>query len=251
MAEQQHGNSKGREALMRKALAAHQLGGIRVKKPHNRAVTWVDRAGNEYKLLKSEKKQQFMWCTTECRDKVQHFKLCTPDAVRKPVALMCCFCTYESGAWEAAGRPVIPPAEWKFMQLVAQQQQSQEWCWQVHLTDCHGRIDFYNWKRDVYLQVDDSYHFRDGCKNKAFERDFKCSKVCCERRLALVRAHHADLAAPDIVMAAVEYASQHKGVVFTASYELSGKPHIEKLCAGVGAAAATAADAFGNQLVNL
>lgn len=232
-------------------MAAQQLKGIVVKKPSNRPVTWVDKDGKQHVLLRSEAKQQFLWKATGCKDGEQHYKCCTPDALRDPRTLFCCFCNYESGAWRAAGRKDIPPAEWEFMKLVDKQKQSGEWCWQVHFDNRHGRIDFYNWKRDLWVQVDDSYHFSKGCDNDVFLPDFEYNKVCCERRLALVRAHAADLAVQDIVMAAIEYASQHDSVVFTASYEPSGMPHIDKLCAAKKPAAVPRSDAFGNRLVTL
>lgn len=200
-------------------------------------------------MLRSESTQQFMWRATGCQAHTQHYKVCTPGALRDAGTLLCCFCTYACGAWKAAGRPAIPPAEWKFIQLVEQQQQSSEWCWQVPLPGRQGRIDFYNWKRDVYLQVDDSYHFSNGCDNDAFMLDSECNEVCCRRRIALVRAHPTDFAVPDITMAAIEYASQHNSVVFTASYDPFGLPRIDELCDAVKAAAAPRSDAFGNKLV--
>ena len=232
-------------------MAPYQLRGIQVKRPSNRAVTWTGKDGMERALLRSEDEQQFMWLAIGCPAHMQHYKVCTPDALRHPGKLLCCFCTYASGVWKAAGRPDIPRAEWRFMQLVDQQQQSSEWCWQVHLPGRHGRIDFYNWKRDAYLQVDDSYHFSNGCDNEAFTPDFECNELCFRRRIALVRAHAADFAVPDITMAAIEYALQNKSVVFTASYGPIGQPHVDELCGAVTPAAVPRSDAFGNKLVIL
>ncbi len=251
MAEQQQSNDKGLEPWQREALAPHQLKGIVVKRPSNRPVMWAGQDGVEQKLLRSEDKQQFLWCATGCAAGKQHYKCCTPDALRDPRTLLCCFCTYESGAWVAAGRKAPPPAEWEFMKLVDQQQQSTEWCWQVHIKGRHGRVDFYNWKSDLYLQVDDSYHFSNNCQNDVFMSDFECNEVCCRRRLALVRAHAADFELRDITLAAIETALQHNTVVFTASYKLNGMPHIDKLRAAVGPAAVYRSDPFGNKLVIL
>lgn len=249
MAEQQHSSSQKLPRWMQLALAPQRVQRIRVKRPAKRAVKWVGSNGKEHKLNKSESRQQFMWKATGCIGVLQHYRLCTPDALRKEVSLLCCFCGIKSGAWRAAGRAAPPPAEAKFMLLLMDQQQSDEWCWQYHLQGREGRLDFYSWKRDVYVQIDDEYHFSNGCKNDAFIADKECNAHFYNVRLALVRVHHADLDRPAIVMAAIESALQHKCVVFTASYDRSGMPHVDAFCHEVQAAAQPSRDTSGNLIV--
>lgn len=135
------------------------------------------------------------------------------------------------------------------MQLVMQQQQSEEWCWQVRRPGWRGAFDIYSYKRDVFVQIDDKYHFYNDCKNDAFVRDLACNKYALASKIKLVRVHYADLVKPDITMAAIEYATDNVGVVFSASYKPCGIAHVQQLRPFVRAAAVTRLDAFGNELV--
>lgn len=234
---------------MRMAISRQQTEGVTVQVPYNRPATYKDATGTTHRLRKSEQHQQFMWKLRGCEHGLQHFKRCAPATLQNPRQLDCCFCGSMNGSWVAAGKRKIPPAEETFMQLVQQQQQSEDWCWQVAITKRTGCIDFYNWKRDLYLQTDDWYHFDNECKNDAAVRDCQCNVLCHQRKIHLVRVHHADLRTPDIVLAAVNYALINHGVVFTASYRSDGMPHVDALRAAVGQDATISSDAFGNLLV--
>jgi hypothetical protein len=183
---------------------------------------------------------------------MQHFKLCTPSALDGEESLLCCVCGNVTGTWAAAGRAKLPPAELQFILLMVQQGRSEEWCWQVKLQGWDGCFDFYDFKRDVYVQIDDWYHFKNACNNDAFWRDLRCNAQFAAARSSsggLVHVHHADLAQPDIVMAAIESASHNKCVVFTASYNTIGCPHVTALCATAQGQMTVGWDAFGNVLV--
>lgn len=252
MAEQQANKGRKVPCWMSDALAQHQPRCLQVKRPCNRPATWVGYNGREQPLRRSEERQQFLWNATGCQPGVQHFKLCTPAALDDEGSLLCCICGNMTGAWAAAGRRQLPPAELQFIQLVVQQGQSEEWCWQVKLRGWAGCFDFYDFKLDVYVQVDDWYHFSNACRNDAFVRDLRCNAQFADARSScggLVRVHHADLAQPDIVMAAIAYASQHNCIVFTASYNTNGCPHVTALFAAAQGHMTMGWDAFGNVLL--
>lgn len=249
MAAEQQQDVYGVPVWMRNAAKCEQVQGLQVLVPANRPATWKDASGGMHRFKKSEKRQRFKFMAQCCMQGKQHFKLSTPAALTDPTKLLCCFCANMTGAWTASNRHALPPAELSFIQLLWQQQQSEDWCFQVQLPGWRGRCDFYNWQRDVYLQVDDWYHFSNDCNNDAFSRDLHCNIVARSGSLPLVRVHHADLRRPDVVLAAVEYASQNKGVVFTASYVLDGRAHVNALWLAVHGSTAPRADAFGNLLV--
>ena len=234
---------------MCEAVKCEQLQGLKVLVPANRPATWKDASGGKYPFKKSEKEQRFKFMAQQCMQGKQHFIYLTPAALTDSAQLLCCFCANMTGAWAASNRRALPDAELRFIQLLWQQQQSEHWCFQVQLPGWTGRCDFYNWQRDVYLQVDDWYHFDNECNNKAFPRDLRCNEIAHSSSLALVRVHHADLRMPDVVLAAMENASQNHTVVFTASYALDGRAHVDALPLAVHVSTAPRADAFGNLLV--
>lgn len=243
---QDHEIVAGLPIWFRKAVTKTPRFGVRVEVPHNRPATWKDADGTVRRLCKTESKQQFMFKQVGCGGGLQHFKLCTPAAVTSPNSLLCCFCAYMSDAWTAAGKRSLPRGELQFMALLLQQQQSCSWCFQVQQHWWGGCLDFFNYETRVAVQVDDFAHFQYSDYQDVFERDFCCNHAACAAGARLVRVHVADLHNADVVMAAIALASQHTGVVFTASYCGNGAPHVYALRSALGSSSGVDVDAFNN-----
>lgn len=234
---------------MRHALARKQPGSVVVKVPHNRPAEWVDCAKQRHIFRKSESKQQFLWKTHGCVEGAQHFKVCTPAALTDASRLLCPFCAPISGAWQAAGRAEAAAAEQQFMQLLEGMGESEEWCWQVAHPCWRGAIDFYSLRRQTFVQIDDSYHFSNACNNDAAWRDLLFNVAAYRAGLPVARVHAGDLSSPAVVMAAIEKASQRKGIVFTVKYGLRGYAHVEALCMALGMNGISACDEHLNMVV--
>lgn len=231
---------------VREAVVHQQPNGVVVKVPSNRPAVWIDAAGGVHYLRKSESKQQFYWVLNGCCEGVQHYRLCTPDALKQPCQLLRPFCATVTGVWPSLGRRALPDAEQQFVVLLVRLQQSEEWCCQVKHKCCWGPFDFYNWQRDVYVQIDDDYHFRRGSIDKTFARHLVCNVAAVSHKIGLVRLHVGDLHRADTVLAAIHTASQHKCVVFSATYSSRGVQHVYALCAALGLQGLPTADIYGN-----
>jgi hypothetical protein len=234
---------------MRKAIVHKQPGGVVVKKPYNIPAVWVGSDNEDHPLRKSESKQQFLWENVGCCHGTQHFKWCTPAALTDISKLLCHICGRLTGAWQAAGRADVPPAEHAFMQLLVGKGESEQWCWQVVHPCWKGAIDFYSLQRRVYAQIDDNYHFINNCVNDAAFKDLRFNYAAYWAGIPVVRVHVDDLRRPDLVMAAIKTASECGGVVFTSSFRLRGFAHVQRLCVALGRTHIAAVDVHGNVLI--
>lgn len=197
-----------------------------LKMPHNRPVMYTDAHGRNRPLSKSEDQKQFFFKLTGCEAGAQHYKLCTPHALKGPEQLLCHFCCYNTAAWAAAGRARLVPAELQFMQLLIQEGCSDEWCHQVQHPCWHGRFDFYNWKTKVHVQLDDGCHWGAGMSSDVLLRDLACNTAAYNAALHLVRLHSNDLQRHNVVAAALKTAQERCCVLFTGSYLQSGWQHV-------------------------
>lgn len=207
------------------ALRGTQPVNPRLRMPYNRGITLVLSGGVSYGLGMKEPKLQLYFklqCTAAGR---QHYKLCTPRALRRASDLYCPFCSYDVLMWRVAGKKLIVPNELPFIRMVVDNGVCVNWCHQVRLRFWRGLVDFYNRQLGVCVQIDGHTHWQGmhiHHHTKASQRDFDCNKAAFDAHVALVRVHEADLTHRDCVFAAINVAAACKAVVLTASYHNIG-----------------------------
>jgi len=183
-----------------------------------------------------------------CRG-VQHYRFCTPHAVRQDSDLWCPFCMYDECAWTASRKALMASNELDFMQLIAACGQSEQWCHQVRLGFWKGCIDFYNWQDKVCVQIDGACHWHgiSSCSAELVrKRDWTCNLSAWQAGVGLVRVHEDDLQQHQIVLAAVATAAAGSCVVFTASYVSKQWGHVSQLHQAVQLYCQVCLDAYGN-----
>ncbi len=71
---------------------------------------------------------------------------------------MCPFHSGNSQKWKDANRRDVPDAEVRFMRVVERTACGVDWCPQVRPKFFGGDYDFWNWRRNAYVQIDESHH---------------------------------------------------------------------------------------------
>ncbi len=153
--------------------------------------------------------------------KCQHFDKCTLKSLKEPRNLLCPFHFGNSLLWCQSNRRVIPAAELKWMAVVRNTIGDADWCHQVRAPFYTGDFDFYNWRRDAYLQIDEAPHWKGMTATThtiVSNRDFTSNLAAYNAHAAVVRVHAADIIEPTCVYAALEAAVFHHTVVLSASY---------------------------------
>jgi hypothetical protein len=149
-------------------------------------------------------------------------------------------------AWQVCS---IVDNELGFMSLLRQWGVSSSWCHQVRHDWWPACIDFYNWQRGVYVQVDGACHWhgmRTASRAQVMSNDLRCNIRAFAARAALVRAHEFDLQEADALLAAIETAIADKAVVFTPGYRRIGWQHVILLQQHLQYCCRVYTDAFGN-----
>ena len=212
-----------------KALQGTQAVNPGLQLPHNRQPCIKLSDGTRIDLKPCTTRRQLLLKSWGCTDGFQHYKRCQPKSVQTQADLLCPFCTGSTAAWREAGRAQLIPAEQQFMQLLHSMGVSQRYCHQVYHSCWSGRFDFYNWKQDVLVQVDDSTHWCKSCRGRVLMRDLRCNMSTFCARAALVRVHVNDLQRPDAVFAAIATAAACCAVVFTPGFKAVGFQQVQKL----------------------
>jgi hypothetical protein len=151
----------------------------------------------------------------------QHYRRCTLKALKGSKNTLCPFHSGNSQQWKQANRREIPEAELRFMRVVEKTAGGIDWCHQVRANFFKGDFDFWNWRRNVYVQIDEPHHFAGMTATghtKQSTLDFQCNLKAFEKYAAVVRVHTADIIHPICIYAAMEAAVYHSTVVLTASY---------------------------------
>ena len=124
------------------------------------AVDVTMAGGGRHRLTKHDRSIKLYFKLKGCCRGEQHYKHCTPEALKRESDMWCCFCMYNIGQWKAASKAPISNTELQFMLLLQAQGSSEQWCYQVRHDFWNGCCDFYNWCEDVYVQVDGQCHWR-------------------------------------------------------------------------------------------
>ncbi len=151
----------------------------------------------------------------------QHYRSCTLKALQGSRNTLCPFHSGNSQEWQKVNRKEVPEAEVRFMRVVENTAGGIDWCHQVRAVFFKGDFDFWNWRRNAYVQIDEPHHFAGMTATghtKQSTLDFKCNLKAFDKYAALVRVHTADIAHPICIYAAMEAAIYHSTVVLTASY---------------------------------
>lgn len=151
----------------------------------------------------------------------QHYDRCTLKALRLQKDLLCPFHFGNTTEWYTARRREIPQAEIRWMQVAKKTMGGEDWCHQVRAPFHKGDFDFWNWRRDAYLQIDEARHWEGmtaASHTRQSERDFTCNLAAYKASAAVVRVHTADITHPACIYAAMEAAIYQHTVVLSASY---------------------------------
>lgn len=192
---------------------------------HNRSISVVLPGGISKELGRREPKLQ-LYFKLQCREAgKQHYKFCTPRALKKASDLWCPFCSFDMVLWTAARKKLIIANELPFIRMLVNNGVCVNWCHQVRLGFWEGLADFYNRQLGVCVQIDGPTHW-EGMHiyhhTKASLRDFQCNKAAFDTRVAVVRVHEADLTHRDCVFAAINAAAANRAVVLTSTYHTIG-----------------------------
>lgn len=148
---------------------------------------------------------------------------CTLRALKQPKDILCPFHFGNTPLWYAASRRIIPDAEMQFMQVIEATPGGGDWCHQVRADFNHrGDFDFWNWRRNAYLQIDEARHWEGMTAyshTKQSRRDFACNMAAYQACAAVVRVHAADIPHPTSIYAAMEAALYHRTIVLSTSYQ--------------------------------
>ncbi len=216
-------------------------------------VSFTNQEGERRYIRKTEQHHKLFFKLVNCHPGQQHYKYCTPQALRKESDLWCPFCIYDACGWKAAGKALIPHNELLFMWLLSVHGCSKHWCHQVRKNMWSGPFDFYNYCDKVFVQIDGACHWHGMSSSSAATvliRDLCCNFSAFNASMGLVRVHESDLQQPQVVLAAIAVASAEHCVVFTSSYMSKAHMHVMQLLKAVHMYCLVRYDAFGNLICN-
>ncbi len=217
-------------------------------------------AGGKLRVLGCNDSKQRVVVRLNCGDGAehQHYDRCTPKALKGHRDLLCPFHFGNRPEWYSSNRRPIPQAELRWMKVVQKTAGGEDWCHQVRSSFHRGDFDFYNWRRDTYLQIDEARHWKGmtaTCNTKQSDQDFACNLAAYKAGAAVVRVHTADIVDPISVYAAMEAARFHSSVVLTASYasvwwcqDDKRLCYADRLLQHFGEGCKTITDCYGNRV---
>lgn len=219
---------------------------------HARGEASFTNSGGERRYVrKTEQRYKLYFRLWGCRSGLQHYRICTPQSISKESDLWCPFCMYCKCGWAAADKALIPENELVFIRLLLMHGCSEHWCHQVRHYMWHGAFDFWNWRDNVFVQVDGVCHWQGmhtSLQSRVAERDFACNLTAVQAGVGLVRVHETDLQEPVAVMAAIATAAAERCVVFTSTYRLKACMQYTWLLQAVQLYCLVRYDAFGNTI---
>lgn len=210
---------------------------------------FLNTQGQRRYVRKTEQHYKLFFKLRGCASGLQHYRRCTPHSLQRPSDLWCPFCMYSVHTWQEAGKALITSNELRFMQLLRLQGGSDSWCHQARHDIWHGCFDFYNWRENVFVQVDGACHWR-GMRNisatQVQHTDFLCNLTAFNARVGLLRVHEDDLQQPPVVFAAIAAAAVEQCVVFTSSFMTKAFMHVMHLLQAVHMYCLVRRDSHGN-----
>lgn len=167
---------------------------------------------------------KFFWGLSQCIAGKQHYRLCTPHALKCDVCVRCPFCAYDAGVWVAARKNEIWGSELRLMAMLIAIKRDQEVCWQVKLGFWAAPVDFKFMHLAVVLQADGSCHFQQMYQESTGQRLYDDLKFCVaavEAGISVIRVHVADInrrAYPNYLPPAIEAAAAAVRIVLSSGY---------------------------------
>lgn len=127
---------------------------------------------------------------------MQHYRICTPHGLNKPLALRCLYDSYDPQEWEAAGRQKPWPTELLLMRELQGTRLSEEWCPQSVPKFWGAAVDFLHISDKAIMQADGSAHFKDtfstSCR-EVLDTDMRCCVRAIEAGTSVIRVHDFSL----------------------------------------------------------
>lgn len=105
--------------------------------------------------------QQLYFALEGCYPGKQHYRYCTPHALKTRAHLLCPFCKDGTDEWTQHKRRCIPSSESAIMFMLARLQLDIHFCWQVMLGFWAAPVDFKCISHPIIIQADGCCHFKD------------------------------------------------------------------------------------------
>lgn len=173
-------------------------------------------------IIRSNTEQhQMIWKLTGCMHGYCHYRLCTSKALQSADGLWCPFCMYDSELWKQHGKALLPASEAAFMRLLLGSGLDAAYCHQVVSHFWHAPVDFYNFIKGFFVQVDGTCHWAGMHKLSSAEviaRDFGFNLAAMAAGACVVRVHDADIDNVAAVLAALAATAYGCSIVLTPSY---------------------------------
>lgn len=168
--------------------------------------------------------RQFYFGLQGCSPGRQHYRYCTPHALRTLADLLCPFCKGGTRTWLEQRRSNIPYSEASIMCMLAILHMDTSLCWQVMVGFWAAPVDFKCMHHSVIIQADGSCHFKrmyDSTTGKHLDDDLRLCAAAYSAGYSVVRVHDLQLANmrnPAFLAAAVSTAASTRCVVLSPGY---------------------------------
>lgn len=201
--------------------AKHLNPGVQVAMKEQKAAIAV-AGGRPLGISNSLVTVKLYWGLTGCRPGKQHFRYCTPHALRKPMSLRCRFCSYDEVEWAAAKAQFIPVSEQLLMKMLAGVGLDQQVCCQVRFDWWPAPADFMLMRKPpVIIQADGSSHTKEMHGHKQLDSDLRFCMQAYAHGVSVIRVHEHDTQCrvPALFLtAAVVAASNQVCIVLSPNY---------------------------------
>ena len=167
---------------------------------------------------------QLFWGLEGCVQGMQHYRYCTPHALKKPLSLNYFFCNYDEKLCAAEGRLQPPESELKLMQKLGHAGLAQRFCWQVTMPWWPAPVDFMLLSKKAVLQADGSSHSKSVYEESSGAKlasDLRFDVAGVQGGVSVIRVHDIQLRTwlhSDFLAKAVAIAETHCCIVLSVGY---------------------------------
>lgn len=167
---------------------------------------------------------QFYFALEGCSPGRQHYRYCTPHALRAQADLLCPFCKGGTRAWLEHRRSSILDSEASIMCMLAMLHLDTSYSWQVRVAFWAAPVDFKCIHHSVIIQADGSCHFKrmyDSTTGKQLDDDLRFCAAAYSAGYSVVRVHDlqvANTSNPAFLAAAVSTAASTRCIVLSPGY---------------------------------
>ena len=169
---------------------------------------------------------QFYFALEGCSPGRQHYRCCTPHALKAPADLLCPFCKGGTYEWMLHKKCSIPTSELAIMHMLARMQLDTLFSWQVMVDFWAACVDLKCISHPIVIQADGSCHFKrmyDSTTGKQLHDDLRFCAAAYKSGCSVVRVHElqiGDQHSTAFLSAALSVASSTQCIVLSPGYTM-------------------------------